>query len=63
MGEQLERYLLLILAGIIAASILPTAIQIYRHNREEIHARVRSRGRHGKDGPAAALPDETVEPG
>ncbi len=60
MGEQLDRYLLIILAAIVAASIVPTAVQIYRHNREEIHARVRSRGRRGAD--RAGVPDEAVEP-
>jgi membrane-associated protein len=49
-GEQLDRYLLLILAGVVAASVLPTAFQVYRSNREEIHARVRSRGRYGAAG-------------
>jgi membrane-associated protein len=61
MGEQLDRYLLLILAAIVAASVLPTAVQIYRHNREEIHARVRSRGRRGAER-AGPVPDEAVEP-
>jgi hypothetical protein len=36
-----------IIAIVIALSILPTAIHIYRENREEVHARVRSRGRQG----------------
>jgi membrane-associated protein len=51
--ETLDKYLLLILAGVVALSILPTAIHIYRHNRAEVHARVRSFGRQGAVRPAA----------
>jgi membrane-associated protein len=47
LGETLDRYLLLILAGVIALSVLPTALHVARANREEIAARVKSRGRHG----------------
>jgi len=47
MGEQLDKYLFFILAGIVVLSILPTAIHIYRGNRAEVHARVRSLGRQG----------------
>jgi membrane-associated protein len=47
LGETLDRYLLLVLAVVVALSVLPTAIHVYRSNREEIHARVRSRGKHG----------------
>ncbi len=45
--EILDRWLLVILAVVVAVSLLPTFIHIYRSNREEIHARVRSRGRQG----------------
>jgi membrane-associated protein len=55
LGETLDRYLLLILAVVVGLSILPTAFHIYRTNREEIHARVRSRGRQGVTRPT---PDE-----
>jgi len=44
-AEVLDRWLYVIIAVVIALSILPTVIHIYRQNREEIHARVRSRGR------------------
>jgi membrane-associated protein len=47
MGEQLDRWLLVVLAVVFALSILPTAIHLYRHNRDEVHARVRSMGRRG----------------
>jgi membrane-associated protein len=46
--EVLDRYLLYILAGVVALSVLPTAIHLIRHNREEIGARIRSRGRQGR---------------
>ena len=46
-GEQLDKYLVFILAGVVALSLLPTVIHLLRHNREEIAARVRSRGRTG----------------
>jgi membrane-associated protein len=45
--EVLDRWLYVIIAVVIALSVLPTAIHIYRENRAEIHARVRSRGRQG----------------
>ena len=54
--EVLDRWLYVIIAVVIALSILPTAIHIYRSNREEINARVRSRGRHGAVGPKADEP-------
>ena len=41
---------------VIALSILPTVIHIYRENREEVHARVRSRGREGVARPAPEDP-------
>jgi membrane-associated protein len=47
LGETLDRYLLLVLAVVVALSVLPTAIHVYRSNREEVHARIRSRGRRG----------------
>jgi membrane-associated protein len=56
-GEQLDQYLLVILVGIVAISIAPTAFHIIRANREEIAARIRSRGREGAvrvDGPPPA---------
>jgi membrane-associated protein len=46
-AEVLDRWLYVIIAVVIALSVLPTAIHLYRHNREEVHARVRSRGRQG----------------
>jgi len=46
-AEVLDRWLYVIIAVVIALSILPTAIHIYRENRAEINARVRSRGRQG----------------
>jgi membrane-associated protein len=49
--ETLDRYLLFILAGVVALSVLPTAIHVYRHNRAEINARVRSFGRRGATPP------------
>ena len=45
--ETLDKYLYIIIAVVIGLSILPTAIHVYRSNRAEIHARVRSRGRQG----------------
>jgi membrane-associated protein len=58
MGDELDRWLLLILAVVVALSLLPTIIHLARHNRAEIEARIRSRGRHG----AARVPDEAAEP-
>jgi membrane-associated protein len=46
-AEVLDRWLYVIIAVVIALSILPTALHIYMHNREEVHARVRSGGRRG----------------
>ena len=46
-AEVLDRYLYVIIAVVIGLSILPTVIHLYRENREEVHARVRSRGRQG----------------
>lgn len=54
-AEVLDRWLYVIIAVVIAISILPTAIHVYRQNREEIHARVQSRGR---EGAARPTPDE-----
>ncbi len=61
LGEELDKYLLIVLAAVVILSVLPTAIHLLRHNHEEISARVRSRGRQGairRD----ALPDEPIEP-
>ncbi len=55
-AEVLDRWLYVIIAVVIALSILPTAIHIYRHNRAEVHARIRSRGRRG----ATPAPQEVV---
>jgi membrane-associated protein len=58
--EVLDRWLYVIIGLVILLSVLPTALHLYRHNREEVHARVRSRGRQGairRD----ALPDEPIE--
>ncbi len=54
--EILDRWLLVILAVVVALSLLPTFIHIYRSNREEVHARIRSRGRRGAMGPKADEP-------
>ncbi len=54
--EILDRWLLVILAVVVALSLLPTFIHIYRSNRAEIHARVRSRGRQGAAAPEADEP-------
>lgn len=57
--EVMDRWLYAIIALVILLSVLPTALHVYRHNRDEVHARVRSRGRSGAvRGPQA--PD-TVE--
>lgn len=53
--EILDRYLLLILAVMVALSVLPTAIAVLRHNREELSARIRSRGREGAAARRASL--------
>lgn len=57
--EVLDRWLYVIIAVVIALSVLPTAIHVYRHNREEVHARVRSGGRRGAV--RRPLPDEPSE--
>jgi len=46
-AEVLDRWLYVIIAAVIGLSVLPTAIHLYRHNRAEIAARLRSRGRKG----------------
>ena len=46
-GEQLDRYLLIILAVVIGLSVLPTGLHVYRQYRDEINARVLSLGRRG----------------
>lgn len=46
-ADVLDRWLYAIIAAVIALSVLPTAIHLYRHNREEVHARLRSLGRRG----------------
>jgi membrane-associated protein len=61
MGETLDRWLFVILAVVVLLSLLPTFIHLYRHNREEVHARVRSLGRRGAV-PAAVGPRETLGP-
>jgi membrane-associated protein len=58
MGEQLERWLLVVLVVVFLLSVAPTAIHLLRHNREEITARIRSRGREG----AASSPVEPTDP-
>jgi membrane-associated protein len=60
LGETLDRYLLAVLAVVFLLSIAPSAFHVYRANREEIHARVRSRGRQGAT--PTPLPDEPAEP-
>lgn len=60
-AETLDKYLLAILAGVVALSLLPTVIHIYRHNRAEVHARVRSLGRQGA-ARTVAPPEETTRP-
>ncbi len=54
--EILDRWLIVILAIVVALSLLPTFIHGYRSNREEIHARVRSRGRQGAVRPLSEEP-------
>lgn len=60
-AETLDKYLLAILAGVVALSLLPTVIHIYRHNRAEVHARVRSLGRQGA-ARTVVPPEETTRP-
>jgi membrane-associated protein len=57
-ADILDRWLYLIIAIVIALSVAPTAIHLYRENRDEIHARIRSRGRHG----AVRWPNEDAQP-
>jgi membrane-associated protein len=58
MGEQLDRWLLVVLAVVFTLSILPTALHLYRANRAEVNARVRSLGRRGAERPEpASAPD------
>jgi hypothetical protein len=59
--EILDRYLLLILAAVVLVSVLPTAVHLLRHNREEIGARIRSRGRQGA-APRVPLAEEPAVP-
>jgi membrane-associated protein len=59
-AETLDRWLYVIIGVVIVLSVLPTAIHVYRHNREEVHARVRSRGRRGAT-TRMPMPDEPAE--
>ena len=58
--EVLDRWLYVIIAVVIGLSVLPTAIHLYRHNRDEVHARIRSRGRQGAARPPLT-PDEAAD--
>jgi membrane-associated protein len=58
LGEELDRWLLVVLAVVFTLSVAPTAIHLYRSNRPEVHARVRSLGRRG----ASATEPESAEP-
>jgi membrane-associated protein len=51
--DQIDRYLLPIIAAIVLVSVLPTLIHIYREHRHEIIAAVRRRlsGREAESGP------------
>lgn len=60
-ADTLDKYLLVILAGVVALSLLPTVIHIYRHNKAEVHARVRSFGRQGAVRPTTP-PEEATHP-
>jgi len=61
MGETLDRWLLVVLVIVFTLSILPTAIHLYRGNRAEVNARVRSLGRRGAEPPATPpAPAETT---
>lgn len=60
-AETLDKYLLVILAGVVVLSLLPTLIHLYRHNPAEVHARVRSLGRQGAVRPATP-PEEPTHP-
>ena len=46
-AETLDKYLLVIIMGVVALSVLPTGIHVLRAHRAGISARVRSRGRTG----------------
>ncbi|HKZ92390.1 MAG TPA: VTT domain-containing protein [Candidatus Limnocylindrales bacterium] len=59
MGEELDRWLLVVLAVVFVLSVLPTAIHLLRHNRAEISARLRSLARRGNEVPGT----ERNEPG
>jgi membrane-associated protein len=62
LGEQLDRWLLVVLVIVFALSVLPTAIHLYRANREEVNARVRSLGRRGAEPtPEAVVPSASVD--
>lgn len=54
--ETLDRYLLFILAGVVALSVLPTAIAVYRHDPAAVHARIRSFGRRSTTTPKEPTP-------
>lgn len=60
-AETLDKYLLFFLAGIVLLSALPTIITVYRHNRAEINARIRSFGRQGAVRPITP-PEEPTQP-
>jgi membrane-associated protein len=62
MGETLDRWLLVVLAIVFVLSVLPTALHLYRGNREEVHARVRSLGRRGAAQPLPASPAPETPP-
>lgn len=59
--DVLDRYLYLIIGAVIMLSALPTIFAVYRHNREEIHARIASRGRTGAVR-REPRPEESPEP-
>ena len=60
MGEQLDRWLLVVLVIVFALSILPTAVHLYRSNRAEVNARVRSLGRRGAERTEPVVPTESA---
>jgi membrane-associated protein len=60
LGEQLDRWLLVVLIVVFLLSITPTAIHLLRHNREEIKARIRTRGREGA-APGAVEPSDPAQ--
>jgi membrane-associated protein len=63
LGEQLDRYLLLLLVGIVALSVAPTAIHVWRHQREEILARLprRARAASAASTPPDGVPEESAD--